>query len=382
MPRRGLPFRDGAPICQTAATPAADGRITDMRLFTCTCGNTLFFDNTACTACGRRTGWCQSCAAVTALEPAGDHWICQGTKTGGACGARVALCRNYAQHDVCNRTVPAGHGAFCDCCRYNETVPDLTVPGNRARWARLEAAKRRLFHTLDQLGLPYGAEGEGVSPPLSFAFMGDRMAAQGLWRPVGEAERVYTGHADGLITINIAEADAAERESLRVDLGEAHRTLIGHFRHEIGHYYWDVLIKGRPEAEAEFAALFGDPQNPPYGEALERHYRDGPPPGWEGGYVSAYATMHPWEDWAETWALYLDIVSVLDTAANLGLIHPEPDAETDVMVRRYQTLGLVLNELNREMGLLDFVPEVITPAIAGKLAHVRATIARGPGATP
>ncbi|QOL81566.1 zinc-binding metallopeptidase family protein [Pseudooceanicola spongiae] len=344
-----------------------------MRLFTCTCGNTLFFDNTQCTSCGRRTGWCQTCEAVTALEPSGDHWRCLGTPVGEPCGQEVLLCDNYARAKVCNRTLPLGQGVFCDCCRYNDTVPDLTVDGNWERWARLEAAKRRLFYGLDRLGLPYGTTGDGIEPPLTFAFMGDTVD-DGLWRKAGEKERVFTGHASGKITINIREADPAEREQIRVDMGEAHRTLIGHFRHEVGHYFWDVLIKDRPDAEASFAALFGDPRNPSYGEALERHYKNGPPPDWLGHYVSAYATMHPWEDWAETWALYLDITSVIDTATSLGLLMQEPLSDIRTLVRRYRALGLVLNELNREMGLLDFVPEVISETVAEKLGYVHDTV--------
>ena len=345
-----------------------------MRLYTCTCGNRLFFDNTQCTSCGRQTGWCQTCKAVTAMEPEGDHLRCLGPLGSDGCGAQVVPCRNYAEEQVCNRTVPLGGDAYCDCCALNETVPDMSVEGNRARWARLEAAKRRLIYALERLGLPFGAE---TTPPLSFAFMGDPLD-DGLWRKAGEAERVYTGHAEGLITINIREADPAEREQIRVDMNEAHRTLIGHFRHEVGHYYWDVLVRG--QCEDQFKALFGDHENPTYGAALERHYAKGAPKGWEEHYISAYATMHPWEDWAETWALYLDIAAVLDTAEELGLIPMQQEpTSVDAMLRRYRTLGLVLNELNREMGLLDFAPAVITPAVAGKLEFIDLVVRRAAG---
>jgi len=345
-----------------------------MRVFSCICGAPLFFDNTLCTACGRRTGWCESCDGVTGLDPApeagADLYRC------GTCGTDVALCANYAQHDVCNRTVPAAEaGAFCRVCGMNEVIPNLTVDGNLARWARLEAAKRRLVYGLDRLGLPYGTQTE---PPLTFSFMGDGEMA-GLWRRAGEAEQVYTGHADGLVTINIREADDAAREATRVDMGEAHRTLIGHFRHEVGHYYWDVLIKGRPDEEARFAEVFGDPNQPTYAEALERHYADGPPPDWQGSFVSSYATMHPWEDWAETFALWLAIASVLDTAAGFGAVRrPLPD-DARAMADSYRNLGLVLNELSREMGLTDYAPFIISEAIEAKLAEVH-RIMRGAAA--
>jgi len=275
---------------------------------------------------------------------------------------------------VCNRCLPAADGSvsLCDACRFNRTIPDLSVDGNRERWAELEAAKRRLLYTLDFLGLPYGASADGFAPPLAFDFKADAIPVEGLWRWMGEDERVYTGHADGKITINIREADSVEREKLRVDLGEAHRTLIGHFRHEIGHYYWDLLVRGRHEDA--FSQAFGDHASPPYREAMARHYREGPPQGWKDRFVSAYATMHPWEDWAETFALYLDITSVLDTAVNMGLIGPVDFSDLHAMVGRYRQLGLVLNELNREMGLIDVVPEVPAWAVVEKLNFVHGLV--------
>ena len=339
-----------------------------MQTFTCACGARLFIDNTGCTNCGRAAGWCDTCEQVRGLDAAPD-----GALSCGSCHTAVRLCANYTEHAVCNRTLLAeSDDALCSLCGMNETVPNLEVAGNRDRWARLEAAKRRLVHTLDRLTLPYGAT---TTPPLRFSFMGDGALA-GLWRTAGDDERVFTGHDDGLVTINIREADDAEREALRVDMHEAHRTLIGHFRHEVGHYYWDVLIKDRPEAEAAFAALFGDPRDPDYGTALNRHYSEGPPSDWHGRYVSAYATMHPWEDWAETFALYLAMTGVLDTAEAFGLPVPEL-GDIDEMVRRYGELGLILNEFTREMGLLDYAPVVITDTIAQKLAHVARVIQSG-----
>lgn len=345
-----------------------------MQLYACLCGNTLFFENTRCLACGREAGWCPACRAIRALEPAGaGRYRCAEP----GCGALLAKCVNYAREDVCNRCVLAEGLApeaepFCDCCRFNATIPDLSVPGNREKWARIERAKRRLFYILDALGLPYGTAAEGVDPPLVFDFKGDMVPAEGVWRTMGAEERVYTGHARGRITINIREADDAEREKLRVDLGEAQRTVIGHFRHEIAHYYWDLLIRGR--CEAAFRAAFGDHERPAYQEALERHYRDGPPPGWPEHYISAYAAMHPWEDWAETFAFYLDVVSVMETAANMGLTEPVPWDDLAAMLARFHGIGVVVNEINRTMGLTDLVPEVVTPAVAEKLGFVHRVV--------
>ena len=264
-----------------------------MQHFACQCGNRLFFENTQCLACGRDVGWCPVCQTMAALAPAQADG---GLRCAG-CNTALRKCANWIDHDVCNRSVTAsaaaepGGSPYCDCCRYNDTIPDLTVAGNLERWRMLEQAKRRLIYGLNHMGLPHGARADGFDPGLSFEFKGDSIAPQGLWRSVGPGERVFTGHDGGKITINIREADTVEREKLRVDLGEGHRTLIGHFRHEIGHYYWELLIDGNAEALARFRALFGDHENPPYGAALERHYAEGPPADWKTSYISAYATM-------------------------------------------------------------------------------------------
>lgn len=343
-----------------------------MRTYACVCGNTLFFDNSLCQSCGREVGWCQNCETISAQElQGGTDWVCT------TCNTTNHKCENYADWAVCNRMVPAFEDeSLCDACRFNDTVPDMSVPGNQEKWARLEAAKRRLFYALDRLGLPYGARDDGIDPPLSFAFMGDPVD-QGPWRRMDDAEHVYTGHSNGLITINIKEADDAAREAARVDMNEAHRTLIGHFRHEVGHYYWDLLVKNDPVKSAAFKDTFGDPENPDYATALDRHYQEGPPEDWRETHISAYATMHPWEDWAESFSFYLDMRAVLDTAEQLGLLAPRADAEqenVDLMLARYAQLGLILNELNREMGLLDFMPQVITLPVADKLKAVHAAL--------
>ncbi len=301
---------------------------------------------------------------------ADGYWCCGHP----ACNARLALCHNYSAYDVCNRCVlvPDTGAAemYCDCCRYNHTIPDLSVPGNIEKWSRLEAAKRRLFYDLDLLGLPRGSHADGFEPPLSFDFKADDIPSTDVWRMAGNTERVYTGHSKGHITINVMEADEVERVRLRVDLGEAHRTLIGHFRHEIGHYYWDVFIKG--QREDAFTDLFGSPYNPAYEVALERYYEQGPLADWQSYYLSAYASMHPWEDWAETFAFYLDMVSALDTAVHHGLMTLLPDCfkNMDTMVLEYQRLGLGLNEMSRTLGLIDMVPEVILKRTMQKLAFI------------
>lgn len=252
-------------------------------------------------------------------------------------------------------------------------------------WGRLEAAKRRLLYSLDLLNLPYGREKDGFTPSLSFDFKADVVHKSKWWWSMGREERVYTGHADGKITINLREADTVEREKARVLFQEAHRTVIGHFRHEIGHYYWQMLVPGK--CEADFKATFGDHENPNYADSQKRYYEDGPAPDWQSSYVSSYATMHPWEDFAETFATYLDMVSVLDTALHMGVgdsCNPTV-AGLPIMVERYARLGVVLNEMNRAMGLTDLVPEIFTPAVVAKLNYVHELVraaAKPTAATP
>ncbi len=346
-----------------------------MRRFVCDCGNHLFFENTECLACGREVSWCPVCQTLTALNTTGPGRHCT------LCNTELWKCANWINHEVCNRSVVAQSGSaaagtlLCDCCRYNDTIPDLGVPGNLEHWRELEQAKRRLIYGLDYLRLPHGASADGFDPGLSFDFKGDSIAPEDLWRSVGTDERVFTGHDGGKITINIQEADAVERERLRVDLGEAHRTLIGHFRHEIGHYYWDLLVGPNSESLARFRDLFGDHENPSYGEALERHYADGPPADWRSSYISAYATMHPWEDWAETFAFYLEIVDVMETAAASGLVFERDERSLQELVETYTHLGMCLNELNRAMGLIDFLPEVVVPDVVAKLQFLHDVIA-------
>lgn len=344
-----------------------------MKTFQCSCGQDLFFDNSMCLRCQAKLGFCPACYSIAPLLPQPDgSWRCGHP----ACNVRLALCHNYRMYDVCNRCVlwpDAGIAeVYCDCCRYNYTIPDLSVAGNIEKWGRLEAAKRRLFYDLDLLRLPRGTRADGVHPPLSFDFKADDIPATDMWWTAGSAERVYTGHSKGHITINIMEADEVERVRLRVDLGEAHRTLIGHFRHEIGHYYWDVFIKG--QLEPAFEILFGSPYEPAYDIALEQYYAQGPAANWSSAYISAYASMHPWEDWAETFAFYLDMVSALDTAAHNGLMTRSLACfeSMEKMAMAYQRLGVGLNEMSRTLGLIDMVPEVITQRVLEKLDFIYA----------
>ncbi|MDB4976814.1 MAG: hypothetical protein JWN48_5155 [Myxococcaceae bacterium] len=285
-------------------------------------------------------------------------------------------CRNAVEYAACNWMVPATEPhAYCNGCRMTSVMPDLDRAEALVRWHKLERAKRRLLYTLDQLGLPIESRAERPKNGLAFVFL-----EHGDLGP----EMIFTGHANGMVTINIHEADDPYREQMRKEMGEAYRTLLGHFRHEVGHYYWDRLVRDTPW-HMPFRALFGD-ERLDYAAAARRHYESGAKPGWERSYVSAYATMHPWEDWAETWSHYLHMVDTLDTAKAYSLaLRPMPQGGKPGRSVRVRTLHLqdfasvisgwvaltlALNSLNRSMGLADPYPFVLSERAVMKLRFV------------
>ncbi len=355
-----------------------------MKLFSCTsCGNRIFFENVQCTACGAALGFVPERLNLAAFEPAGQGlW----RELGGR-GRLYRKCANYEHQAVCNWMVPADSpDSFCPACALNQTIPDLTQPGNRDLWAKMETAKRRLVVSLMQLGLPLASSQAGVRP-LAFDFLADTPPT------FHDSGRVLTGHKNGLITLNIAEADPVVRAKMREEMDEPYRTLLGHFRHESGHYYWDLLVRDT-FAIHEFRERFGD-ERLDYGEALARHHRQGPPPNWRDGYVSAYASCHPWEDWAESWAHVLHILDTLETALQFGLrldgegtrgapedtafaLDPFRHANFNEIFERWMPLTFALNSLNRSMGHEDAYPFVLPPAVVEKLAFVH-RVATGSG---
>lgn len=244
--------------------------------------------------------------------------------------------------------------SLCRYCRLNHTIPPLTQAGNLEKWRRLEAAKRRVLHDMTSQGLPLTDQ----DLPLSFAFLEST-----------SEHVVSTGHSNGRITINIAEADSIYRESVRVQFGEPQRTLVGHFRHELGHYYWQLIV--RPRMIEAFRSSFGDERKPDYASAQETYYRDGPANQWSSRFVSAYASMHPWEDFAETFAMYFDIVAIISTARDFSRVRVAATlSQFDRMVKAFIEIGLVANEMNRDLGLLDLVPEVFNDTVIEKLRFI------------
>ncbi|QDV72979.1 putative zinc-binding metallopeptidase [Botrimarina mediterranea] len=315
-----------------------------MKTTACCCGATLYFDNTSCSSCDRQVGWCDACGQLAAVER--DSSTCL------ACGVGVTPCANRSAYSVCNGMIATGAGPLCRRCVTTTLVPDLSDPANVERWGVLEAGKRRLLYGLDAIGLGEAwREGE---PPLRFKFAADQ----------GD-EKTLTGHADGVITINLKEADPVHREIARQEFGEPQRTVIGHLRHEFGHYLQKRLFGDEPGPEV--TAVFGDPAPLDYSEALERYYENGPPEDWRDRHISAYASTHPWEDFAETASFYLDMQAVLDTLAAHGVIVTEVPADFDAAIASYQEAALRLNEVNRAMGLTDLVPYIVPPPVVEKL---------------
>jgi hypothetical protein len=337
-----------------------------MKVFSCVCEQLVFFESVTCIRCNRSLAFLPDRGTMTAMEAE----------------PRYRPCRNYREHAVCNWAVPVDEpDEYCLSCRLNHTIPDLGEPGAKEAWHRLEIAKRRLVYTLLALDLPVDGKAEDPERGLAFSFLKDDPAA-----PV----KVSTGHREGVITINVAEADAPFRERMREQMGEPYRTLLGHFRHEIGHYYWQRLIADGAWLP-RFRERFGD-ERADYAAAQQRHYDAGPPADWQAQFVSAYASMHPWEDWAETWAHYLHMVDTLETARSFGLAlraRPASDAASQpaVAVRRldlhsfddlvtgWLPLTIALNGLNRSMGLPDPYPFVLAAPAIEKLRFVHEVIA-------
>ncbi len=344
-----------------------------MKNFACGCGNTLYFENTRCVACGAELGFLPDLGVQTAIFPESEGlWRADHPR---AQGRRYRKCLNYSEHQVCNWMVPAEDDhVFCTACRLNEVIPNLDKPGNRELWLAIERRKRRLVYDLLRYGLPLDSRHQNPDAGLGFAFLENNPASLEFLDSANE-QPVMTGHADGLITINIREADDVERERMRVQMNEAQRTLLGHFRHEVGHYYWDRLVAGSPWLD-ELRAYFGD-ERADYGAALEAYYRDGPRPDWWQSFISAYASAHPWEDWAECWAHYLQIGDTLETAAENGMVRPDVlRLGFDERISCWIDLARRINLLTRSLDQPDPYPFVLMPPVIEKLRKIESVIER------
>ena len=344
-----------------------------MKLYTCSnCHSLIYFENNICLHCGFSLGFNSNTLSLITLVTENDHLYSniQNKKE------LYRYCKN-AEYATCNWLVPSAQNSeYCQACELNRVIPALTSEENLRRWKNIEIAKHRLVYSLLRLRLPVNKKIDNEETGIAFDFLADS----------SPKEKVITGHDNGVITLNIEEADEAARVRHKLDLGEKYRTLLGHFRHEIGHYYWELLIKNTDALE-KYRLLFGD-EELDYSKALEAYYKNGAPSDWSEHYISPYATSHPWEDWAETWAHYLHMMDTLETAFSFGIriqpdmvqdtkaiqasIQQDPYDMTDFgqIVKWWLPLTFAVNSLNRSMGHSDFYPFVITEPVVKKLQFI------------
>ena len=355
-----------------------------MKLYTCSnCHSLIYFENNICLHCGYSLGFNSNTLSLITLVTENDHLYSniQNKKE------LYRYCKN-AEYATCNWLVPSAQNSeYCQACELNRVIPALTSEENLRRWKNIEIAKHRLVYSLLRLRLPVSKKIDNEETGIAFDFLADS----------SPKEKVITGHDNGVITLNIEEADEAARVRHKLDLGEKYRTLLGHFRHEIGHYYWELLIKNSDALE-KYRLLFGDEEED-YTKALETYYKNGAPSNWSENYISPYATSHPWEDWAETWAHYLHMMDTLETAFSFGIriqpdmvqdtksiqasIQQDPYDMTDFgqIIKWWLPLTFAVNSLNRSMGHSDFYPFVITEPVVKKLQFIHELCLKNAGNT-
>lgn len=374
-----------------------------MKTFKCNCKDnlTIFFESSHCLACGRTLGIDDNFNLVEPYEfneetglyfkaeqPDVPYQKCDNNVHFGACNGMVNL--NTFEPPVDEDET------LCFACRFNETVPDLTIDKHIPLWRNMETAKRRALYTLKALCVPLNSLNQDPVNGLSFDFITDRNVNDHFVTKLAGHEDVFTGHNCGHITINLAEADDIARSHTKHAMGERYRTLLGHFRHELGHYYFDQLIANSPEKHALCKQYFGDDALD-YQEALDIHYKNGAPANWHENFISEYATMHPFEDWAETWAHYMHIIDTLETAKNFSITGSITGSEYEIdeadelrlpqnshyfygqtsitsILDSWMEFSIILNSLNRSMGLADAYPFVLTQAVRTKLEFIHHAI--------
>ena len=368
-----------------------------LKRYHCQCKNPVFFRNSTCLLCATPLGYDTSLGLLIPLAAGGQlgEWVRfasnEPTLANGAAGpVAYRRCANLQTPAACNWLIDAASPAanvFCLACSLNRTIPDLadpTHPENGMHWGRVELAKRRMLAGLLGLGLPITSKYEDAANGLAFDLVSSQVGAKA----------VMTGHDSGLITLNLQEADDAIRESIRNAMREPYRTLLGHFRHETGHYFWDRLIRNS-EWLSPFRQLFGD-ESQDYTASLQNNYTNGPPRDWWLNYVSSYGSSHPWEDWAETWAHYLHMCDTLDTAASYGLTvnaqlleftpftmdalydqNEQTAGEFLTFLNEWMGLTVLLNEMSRSMGQSDFYPFAMPNVVVAKLHFVHLIIKSG-----
>ncbi|SEA08439.1 hypothetical protein SAMN05660964_00864 [Thiothrix caldifontis] len=329
-----------------------------MKRFHCICGQEVFFEDKDCPCCGSPLGFNPDTLQMIVLLRA-PHLR--------ACALR--------DHPVgCNWVLTQGDShKQCRSCRLTRTVPAQNIPINVQRWKVLERAKRRLVYSLIALGLPLVGREQDPCLGLVFDFLEDQRT-----NPLVKKRLVYTGHKSGVITLHAVEADDAHRMTAREQMNERYRTVLGHMRHESGHYYWDALVRDSAWYP-RFRYLFGGEEN--YRQALDYYYAYGPVPNWEKRHISAYASAHPWEDWAETWAHYLHIMDTLETATGFGLIHRDAvdSSGFHLLMQEWRQLTRMMNALNRSMGQADAYPFTLSRQVIVKLRFIHQLVTGSEG---
>ncbi|MGB4776760.1 zinc-binding metallopeptidase family protein [Microbacterium sp.] len=328
-----------------------------MKAYRCrVCANALYFENSVCVSCGAALGYSRAERALVPVDDAGRYVDAE--------GLIWHVCRNL-NLSGCAWLAPleGGQCAACDLTRTRPSDDDVT---GLVEFPVAERAKRHLVAELDALGFPVVSKLEDTQGGLAFDMLSSSNA------------NVLIAHADGIVTIDLAEGVDWRREKVREQLDEPYRTMLGHLRHEVGHYYeWRLVELPGAESGGEVLdaarALFGD-ETSSYQEAVNRHYEQGPPAGWGEHYISSYATMHPYEDFAETWAHYLHICDTIETAVEYGLL-PAADLVgharfRDLVANVWIPLSTALNLVNRSMGKDDLYPFVLPDTVLDKLDFV------------
>jgi hypothetical protein len=340
-----------------------------MKIFQCGhCAQSLFFESYTCENCGHLSGFRDEDRKMLTFEPNDDSLISDREQI------EYRYCKNK-EYNVCNWLVKKDSPEeFCQACQLNRTIPNLSDEENFEKWQNLEIAKHRLIYQLQKIGLDLPSKMSNDKEGLCFDFVVQK-----------NNPKLMTGHANGVITILLREADSALREQMRKQFLEPYRTLIGHLRHEVGHYFWDRLIYSNKKALKEYRAIFGN-ERTNYGDSLQNYYKKGAPANWQKSFISKYATSHPWEDWAETWAHYLHIMDMLETAYFFGLnvkpidtsntmkanvtVDPYTEVDFDVIIETCIPLSFAVNSINRAMGVPDVYPFIVTKDMIKKMKFI------------
>lgn len=329
----------------------------------------MYFENEKCENCGHLSGFLDQTRKMLTFDVEGTALIADQNKK------EYKYCKNK-NYGVCNWVLEKeDEHEYCQACQLNRTIPNLSSTKNFEKWRQLEIAKHRLIYQLQKIGLEISSKAENEKEGFCFDFVARN-----------NNTNLMTGHASGVITILLREADSVERERIRKELREPYRTLIGHLRHEVGHYFWDRLVYPNKEALNDFREIFGNEEES-YADALQTYYKEGAPADWQKSFISKYATSHPWEDWAETWAHYLHVMDMVETAYFFGVdVNPIDEGQVkmsadvsydpytiedfEVIVNTCIPLSFAVNSINRAMGVPDVYPFVINPGVIAKMKFI------------